>query len=72
MTDTTPLLVVPYRPHGRAAIKHVIYDPTADPDRVQMLSADDDHVALAVAAVLAAHLDEYRAELRTLDGKEPF
>ena len=72
MTDTTPLLVVPYRPHDRASAKHVVYDPTADPSRIQMLSTDDEHVALAVAAVIAAHLDEYRAELRALDAASPF
>lgn len=72
MTDTTPLFVVPYRPHARGSVKHIGYDPTADPDRQQMFSCDDDHVALAIAAVVAAHLDEYRAELRRLDAKEPF
>lgn len=71
-SDITPLLVVPHRPHSRAATKWVLYDPTQPPDRMQLASFDDDMVALAVAQVLAGNLDDFRRRLGALDSREPF
>lgn len=71
-SDPTPLQILPHRPHARAAISWELYDHTADPDRMQVCSFMDEHQAIAVAALMAAHLDEYRKRLNQLDRSEPF